>query len=56
MELRRAGLSVVALPEGAATPDVPRLRREGGQFQLELADGTRASGGWRDVRRALGIE
>jgi ATP phosphoribosyltransferase regulatory subunit len=56
MELRRAGIAVAALPEGAATPDVPRLRRDGGQFHLELADGTRASGGWRDVRRALGIE
>jgi len=54
-ELRRAGLSVAALPEGV-TPPAPSLRREGGRFVLELADGTRADGSWRDVLRALGLE
>jgi ATP phosphoribosyltransferase regulatory subunit len=54
-ELRRAGVAVAALPEGA--PGVrPWLRREGGRYTLEAADGATTSGSWRDVRRALGLE
>ena len=54
-ELRRAGLAVVALP-GDATPPAPRLGHEGGRYVLELADGTRAEGSWREIVRALGLE
>ena len=54
-ELRRAGLAVAALPEGAPAAR-PWLRREGGRYVLEAADGASTSGGWRDVRRALGLE
>jgi hypothetical protein len=46
---------VAALPAGVEPP-APGLRREGGRYVLELADGTRAEGSWRDVLRALGIE
>jgi ATP phosphoribosyltransferase regulatory subunit len=54
-ELRRAGWAVAALPEAApAAP--PWLRREGGRYVYEAPDGTSAAGGWRDVRRALGLE
>jgi ATP phosphoribosyltransferase regulatory subunit len=54
-ELRRAGLAVAALP-GDVTPPPPRLGREGGRYVLELADGTRAEGSWREIGRALGLE
>jgi ATP phosphoribosyltransferase regulatory subunit len=53
-ELRRAGLSVAALPDDAA-PRAPSLRREGGRYLLELADGSRADGSWREILRALGL-
>jgi ATP phosphoribosyltransferase regulatory subunit len=52
-ELRRAGWSVTALPEGADAVSRPLLRRAGGSFTLELADGATVSGSWRDVVRAL---
>lgn len=55
-ELRRAGVGVSALPEGAADPAPPRLRRRGGSYELELADGRTVGGSWRDVLRALGAE
>ena len=54
-ELRRAGLAVAALPEGVPGPR-PWLRRDGGRYVLETAEGAAFSGGWRDVRRALGLE
>ena len=54
-ELRRAGLAVAALP-GDAAPPAPCLCREGGRYVLELADGTRAEGSWREIGRALGLE
>lgn len=54
-ELRRGGLAVVALPDEAGAPR-PWLRREGGRYVLEGADGATTSGGWRDVRRSLGLE
>jgi len=53
-ELRRAGVAVAALPADTAPP-APSLRRDGGRYVLELADGTRAEGSWRDVLNALGI-
>jgi ATP phosphoribosyltransferase regulatory subunit len=53
-ELRRAGVTVAALP-GDADPSPPYLRRDGGRYVLELADGTRAEGSWRDVARVLGL-
>jgi ATP phosphoribosyltransferase regulatory subunit len=54
-ELRRAGWSVTALPEGTpASP--PWLRREGGRYVFEAADGSAEAGGWRDMRRVLGLE
>ena len=55
MELRRAGWAVAALPDDAPAPPRPRLHRSGGAYVLELADGSEASGSWRDVLRALGI-
>ena len=54
-ELRRAGVAVAALPEGAPV-SAPCLRREGGRYVYEAADGRSEAGGWRDVRRALGLE
>jgi len=54
-ELRRAGLAVFALPEGAEGTGRPLLRRHGSSFRLELADGRSVAGGWRDVLRALEI-
>ena len=53
-ELRRAGVAVAALPEGAPGAR-PWLRREGGRYTLEAADGATTSGSWRDMRRALGL-
>ncbi|HQG03789.1 MAG TPA: ATP phosphoribosyltransferase regulatory subunit [Thermoleophilia bacterium] len=53
-ELRRAGIAVAALP-GDALPPAPLLRRVGGRYVLELSDGARTEGPWRDIRRALGI-
>jgi ATP phosphoribosyltransferase regulatory subunit len=52
-ELRRAGLRVRALPSGYAEATAPRLRRHGGTYELELADGRTLGGGWRDVLTAL---
>ena len=52
-ELRRAGWAVVALPEGTQWAARPLLRRNGGAFTLELADGSVMSGSWRDILRAL---
>ncbi len=54
-ELRRAGWAVAALPEGAPAA-APCLRREGGRYVFEAADGRTEAGGWRDVRRVLGLE
>jgi ATP phosphoribosyltransferase regulatory subunit len=54
-ELRRAGLAVAALPDGAVAAP-PCLRREGGRYVYTAADGATEAGGWRDVRRALGLE
>jgi ATP phosphoribosyltransferase regulatory subunit len=54
-ELRRGGVAVAALPSDAE-PAVPRMRRDGGRYVLELADGTRAEGPWRDILRVLGLE
>jgi ATP phosphoribosyltransferase regulatory subunit len=54
-ELRRAGWAVAALPDGT-TASPPWLRREGGRYVFEAAGGGVESGGWRDVRRALGLE
>ncbi len=56
MELRRAGWAVAALPDDAPAPPRPRLHRSGSAYILELADGSEASGSWRDILRALGIE
>lgn len=53
-ELRRAGVAVAALPADSAPP-APSLRRDGGRYVLELSDGTRAEGSWRDVQSALGV-
>jgi ATP phosphoribosyltransferase regulatory subunit len=53
-ELRRADVAVAALP-GDAAPAPPWLRREGGRYALELGDGTRVGGSWREVLRALGL-
>jgi ATP phosphoribosyltransferase regulatory subunit len=55
MELRRAGWAVAALPAEAPAPPRPRLHRSGSAYILELADGSEASGSWRDILRALGI-
>jgi ATP phosphoribosyltransferase regulatory subunit len=55
MELRRAGWAVAGLPDDAPAPPRPRLHRSGSAYILELADGSEASGSWRDILRALGI-
>ena len=55
MDLRRAGWAVAALPAAAPAPPRPRLHRSGSAYILELADGSEASGSWRDILRALGI-
>lgn len=55
-ELRRAGLAVAAMPAGTPAATRPWLRREDGRYVLERADGEPLAGGWRDVRRALGVE
>ncbi|MFA4965727.1 MAG: ATP phosphoribosyltransferase regulatory subunit [Thermoleophilia bacterium] len=52
-ELRRAGWAVVAQPVGVEAAVRPLLRREGGSYTLELADGRTVGGGWREVLRAL---
>ncbi len=54
-ELRRAGWAVATLPDGSQAA-APWLRREGGRYVYEAPDGTSKTGGWRDVRRALGME
>jgi ATP phosphoribosyltransferase regulatory subunit len=53
-ELRAAGLDVIALPKGLRPPP-PSLRRAGGRFVLELAEGAGTEGSWRDVTRALRV-
>lgn len=53
-ELRAAGLAVMAVPADERPLRPPSLRREGGEWVLEQADGTVVHGSLRDVRRALG--
>jgi len=54
-ELRRAGLSVVALPEAATGVRPPLLLpARGGSYTLHLADGRELSGGAREIAEALG--
>ena len=53
-ELRRAGLSVVALPEAATRVTPPLLVRRGSSYTLRLADGREVSGGAREIAEALG--
>ena len=52
-ELRRAGVSVRALPDDAADVAPPCLIHRGGSYLLQLADGHELSGSWRDVLEAL---
>jgi len=52
-ELRRAGWAVAAVPEDADPVARPLLRRKGGSYSLDLADGEPVTGGWRDILRAL---
>jgi ATP phosphoribosyltransferase regulatory subunit len=51
-ELRRAGIAVVALPEGASA-EPPLLLRRGGSYTLRLADGREVTGGPDDIAAAL---
>jgi ATP phosphoribosyltransferase regulatory subunit len=51
-ELRRAGIAVVALPEGASA-EPPLLLRHGGSYILRLADGGEVTGGPDDIAAAL---
>jgi ATP phosphoribosyltransferase regulatory subunit len=51
-ELRRAGLAVLALPEGAAA-EPPLLVRRGGSYTLRLPDGREVAGTARDIAEAL---
>ena len=51
-ELRRAGVAVLALPEGAAA-EPPVLSRRGGSYTLRLADGREVAGGAGDIAEAL---
>ena len=54
-ELRRAGLSVVALPEAATGVKPPLLLpARGSSYTLHLADGRELSGGAREIAEALG--
>ena len=53
-ELRRAGVPVLALPEGASA-EPPLLLRRGNSYTLRLADGREVSGGARDIAEALGL-
>ena len=53
-ELRRAGVAVAALPEGAEGVQPPLLLRRGGGYTLRLADGREVSGGAADIAEALG--
>lgn len=55
-ELRRAGLAVQALPDGAAGVEPPLVLRRGGSFTLRLADGREITGGAREIAEALGAE
>jgi len=54
-ELRRAGLSVVALPEAATGVKPPLLLRRGNSFTLRLADGREWTGAAREIAEALGV-
>lgn len=53
MDLRRAGWAVCALRDGATPRARPWLVREGNSYSLELAEGTAATGSWKDVLREL---
>jgi ATP phosphoribosyltransferase regulatory subunit len=53
MELRRAGWAVCALRDGATPRTRPWLVREGNSYRLELAEGTAATGSWKDALREL---
>ena len=53
-ELRRAGVPVLALPEGASA-EPPLLLRRGNSYTLRLAQGREVSGGARDIAEALGL-
>jgi len=52
-ELRSVGWAVAAVPADADSAARPRLRRTGGSYTLDLADGSTVAGGWREVLRAL---
>ncbi|OPZ46937.1 MAG: ATP phosphoribosyltransferase regulatory subunit [Actinobacteria bacterium ADurb.BinA094] len=52
-ELRRAGIAVLALPEGAAA-EPPLIVRRGGAYTLRLADGREVGGDAAAVAAALG--
>jgi ATP phosphoribosyltransferase regulatory subunit len=54
-ELRRAGLSIVALPEAATGVKPPLLLRRGNSFTLRLADGREWTGAAREIAEALGV-
>jgi ATP phosphoribosyltransferase regulatory subunit len=51
-ELRRAGVAVAALPAGQGVSP-PSLVRTGGQYHLDLADGTDVHDSWQAVMRRL---
>ena len=53
-ELRRAGVAVLALPEGA-TAEPPLLLRRGGSYTLRLAGGREVSGSAGAIAEALGL-
>jgi len=53
-ELRRAGVSVRALPGNAGNVSPPLLVRPGNSYTLRLADGREITGTWHDVVEALG--
>ncbi len=53
--LRRAGVPVAALPEGAAGVGPPLLLRRGGAYVLRLADGSEVGGDANEIAAALGF-
>lgn len=53
-ELRRLGWAVAALPEDADAGARPCVCRRGSTYVVDRPDGSRVSGSWRDVLRALG--
>jgi ATP phosphoribosyltransferase regulatory subunit len=53
-ELRRAGVAVLALPEGVVAGP-PLLVRHGGSYTLRLPDGREVTGGASDIAAALRI-